>query len=180
VMATPTTRINTTIKGCAMASRSLRHRRRFGARSATVLVAEITCLGTMATGGVAGASSTGSITVSKPWARTSPTEATNGAVYMVIKNTGSKDNALVGVSVPESVAMEAQIHETSEGAGGTMQMSEVSEITLGAKSTTRLEPGGYHLMLMQLATPLKTGSKIKVTLEFESGPKQTVQAVVKQ
>jgi len=163
-----------------MNSCSIRSRRPAAARAVTLLVAVLGMLGVMTVGGVAGASSTGSITVSKPWARTSPMEATNGAVYLTIKNTGTKDNALVSASVPESVAMEAQLHETKTGSGGTMQMSEVSQITLGGKSTTKLEPGGYHIMLMQLAKPLKTGSKIKVTLEFESGPKQTMQAVVKK
>jgi periplasmic copper chaperone A len=164
-----------------MNSCSTRSRRPTRARAVTLVAAALGLLSVMTIGGVAGASSSSSsITVTKPWARTSPVEATNGAVYLTIKNTGTKDNALVSASVPESVAMEVQLHETAMGSGGTMQMSEVSDITLGAKSTTKLEPGGYHIMLMELATPLKTGSKIKVTLEFENGPDQTVQAVVKK
>ncbi len=140
-----------------------------------VLVASMTV-------GVAGAHQKGEskVKVSRAWARTSPMEATNGAVYMVLENTATKDNTLVGASVPETVAMETQIHETTMGTGGTMQMAEVEEITLAGKSTTKLEPGGYHVMLMGLAAPLEVGAKIKVTLEFEHGEAQTVKAVVKQ
>lgn len=131
-------------------------------------------------------------------------EASNGAVYMVLKNESSSDQALVDVSVPSSVAGEAQLHETVVGSsdatsttmaggmgtsattmagsagGGTMSMREVDEIMIPAKSTVKLEPGGYHIMLLDLVEPLKTGSTVKVTLEFESGKTQTVKAVVKK
>ena len=61
-----------------------------------------------------------------------------------------------------------------------MTMREVDGITIPAKSTVKLEPGGYHIMLLDLVAPLETGSTVKVTLEFESGPSQTVKAVVKR
>ena len=55
-------------------------------------------------------------------------------------------------------------------------------IPFGAKmlfNTVKLKPGGYHIMLMELANPLKKGRTFKVTLEFESGKNQTVKATVK-
>jgi len=165
------------------------------------------------TAGVAAAHNGNSIEVKKPWARTSAMEATNGAVYMVLKNESSSDQSLVGVSVASSVAAEAQLHETVMGSGdtsttmaggmgsssttmaggmgsssttmagstgGTMTMREVDEIMIPADSIVKLEPGGYHIMLIDLAQPLKTGSTVKVTLEFESGKTVTVKAVVKK
>ena len=104
----------------------------------------------------------------------------------------------------EQVAAEAQIHETVMGSGDmtastmaggmgsssttmaggmgsqTMTMQEVDQIMIPADSTVKLEPGGYHIMLIDLAKPLKTGSTVKVTLEFESGKTMTVKAVVKK
>jgi hypothetical protein len=160
--------------------------------------------------GVAAAASGGSgIEVKKPWARTSAMAATNGAVYMVLKNTSTSDNALVGASVPSSVAAQAQIHETvmsgdsmddsmdstgttmgdmgstgttmgDMGSTGTMQMREVDAIDVPAGAKVRLKPGGYHIMLVDLAAPLATGSKVKVTLDFEHGGSRTVKAVVKK
>ena len=150
--------------------------------------------------GVAAAASGGSgIEVKKPWARTSAMAATNGAVYMVLKNTSTSDNALVGASVPSSVAAQAQIHETvmsgdsmddsmdstgttmgDMGSTGTMQMHEVDAIDVPAGAKVRLKPGGYHIMLIDLAAPLATGSKVKVTLDFEHGGSRTVKAVVKK
>ena len=166
---------------------------------ALLVVAMSTVLGA----GVAGAHNGNSIEVKKPWARTSPMEASNGAVYMILKNESSSDQALVGASVPSSVAGETQIHETvmasgdtgttmsggmgsssttmaGGSTGGTMTMQEVDQIMIPADSTVKLEPGGYHIMLIDLVKPLETGSTVKVTLEFESGKTMTVKAVVKK
>ncbi|MFN8028677.1 MAG: copper chaperone PCu(A)C [Acidimicrobiia bacterium] len=117
--------------------------------------------------------------ISNVWSRTSPSEATNGVVYLTVQNTGSEANALVGVKVPSSIAGEAQLHETKVDSSGTMQMSEVDQIDLPAGKTVKLKPGGYHIMLMELAKPLTKGQTFKVTLQFESGKNQTVKATVK-
>ena len=37
--------------------------------------------------------------------------------------------------------------------------------------TVKLAPGGYHLMLFDLKSPLKQGDKLPVTLEFEKAGK---------
>jgi len=186
--------------------------RRTGRRVGVMLlvVATTAALGV----GVASASGTNAIEVKRPWARTSPMEASNGAVYMILKNGSSSDQALVGASVPASVAAEVQIHETAMGSGdstgtmaggmgstpttmaggmgsssttmaggmggSTMTMREVDQIMIPADSVVKLEPGGYHIMLIDLAKPLETGSRIRVTLEFESGKTMTVRAVVKK
>ena len=35
----------------------------------------------------------------------------------------------------------------------------------------KLAPGGYHLMMMDIKSPLKQGDKVPVTLEFEKAGK---------
>jgi len=37
--------------------------------------------------------------------------------------------------------------------------------------TVKLAPGSYHLMLLELKSPLKQGDKLAVTLEFERAGK---------
>jgi periplasmic copper chaperone A len=149
-----------------------------GVRHAAVLAVVALALGLVASAAVAHESSK-DLKVSNVWARTSPTEASNGALYLTVKNTGSETNALVGVKVPSSVATEAQLHETKVDASGTMAMSEVDQIDLPGNTTVTLKPGGFHVMLMELAGPLKKGQTFKVTLQFESGRNQTVKATVK-
>ncbi len=138
------------------------------------------------------------VTVSGAWARTSPKNAANGAVYMTLES-GAAD-ALVKASVDPSVAAMVEIHETkmadssmgdssmgdssmggsSMPAGsGEMTMSPVDRIEIPAGGQVELKPGGYHIMLMKLAAPLETGSTIKVTLTFDKAAPQTLDVEVR-
>jgi hypothetical protein len=65
----------------------------------------------------------------------------------------------------------------TEGDGATT-MQPVTAIEL-PRGTTRLEPGGYHIMLIELAAPLTKGEKFPVTLTFDSIGKVKVTAVVR-
>lgn len=55
-----------------------------------------------------------------------------------------------------------------------MTMVEVDEIEVPAGETVMLKPGGYHIMLMELAEPLEAGTNIELTLEFHESGSQTV------
>jgi len=104
------------------------------------------------------------ITVSGQWARTSPMATDMGAAYMTINS--DMDDELLSAKVDMSIAMMTQIHETVMSDDGAMKMQEVEKIDISAGTPTELKPGGYHVMLMQLKSPLKTGSTISVTLTF--------------
>jgi copper(I)-binding protein len=148
-----------------------------------------------------------SVTVEDVWARTSPAAQANGAVYMVVTG-GDVDDALVGVSVPPSVADRAELHETAQDdastgemgegemgtdgsatgegagtttmAGGMMTMREVERIDVPAGTVVRLEPGGHHVMLLELAAPLEIGQEIPVTLTFAGAGTVAVTAEVRE
>jgi len=59
-------------------------------------------------------------------------------------------------------------------------MQEVEEVALPAGETVSLKPGGYHVMLMSLKSPLETGSSIEITLTLKSGATIKVQAEVRE
>jgi copper(I)-binding protein len=63
---------------------------------------------------------------------------------------------------------------------GSMTMQPVDAVELPAGETVALEPGGYHVMLLDLVEPLEVGDTIEVTLTFESGAEQTVTAEVRE
>lgn len=63
--------------------------------------------------------------------------------------------------------------------GGMMTMQEVDELVIPAGETVVLEPGGYHIMLMDLAEPLKTGDTFEVTLTFSNGGDMVVEVEVR-
>lgn len=136
----------------------------------------------------------GGVTVSDAWARTSPSMASAGAAYMVISNEGVVDDALIGASVESSVAATVEIHETvamgsdttmggtesdTTMGGGMMSMQPVDRIDLPAGESAMLEPGGYHLMLLNLAEPLEAGKSISITLTFEQAGEQVVETAIR-
>ena len=102
-------------------------------------------------------------TIAAAWARTSPANATTGAVYMTI--TSASGDTLENAAVDASVAGMAEVHEVVM-TGGEMKMQHVDHVDLPAGTAVELKPGGYHIMLMHLAKPLTAGSTIAITLTF--------------
>ena len=118
------------------------------------------------------------VTVDGAWARTSPMMATNGAVYMGL--TATVDDRLVAAQVDPGVAAGAEVHETTmDPDSGEMGMGEVDAIELLAGERVALEPGGYHVMLLDLADPLEVGATIEVTLTFAEAGEVAVAAEVR-
>ncbi|MBC7608274.1 MAG: copper chaperone PCu(A)C, partial [Polaromonas sp.] len=69
-----------------------------------------------------------------------------------------------GVSSP--AAGVAEVHEMKME-GDIMKMRAVPVLDLPAGKKVELKPGGYHVMLMDLKTPLAKGSTVPVTLLFK-------------
>lgn len=99
----------------------------------------------------------------------------NGAVFLTLKNTGDKDDALVAAS--SDVAARTELHEMSE-IDGVMKMRKVEKIDVQADQSVELKSGGYHIMLMDLKKPLKAGENFTVTLKFASGEETEITANV--
>lgn len=108
-----------------------------------------------------------SISVTNAWARTTvPGQKVSGA-YMQIQSDA--DARLVSVSSPAVPRVE--MHEMKMD-GEVMRMRELKAIDLPKGKTVLLEPGGFHLMLMNLKKPIVAGDVIPLTLMVESGGKQ--------
>ncbi len=67
--------------------------------------------------------------------------------------------------------------EGMEGMGG-MQMRQVQSIAVPAGETIDLEPGGLHVMLLELASDLEEGDEFDVQLQFAEAGTVTVTATV--
>src|SRR5260370_41187861 len=55
--------------------------------------------------------------------------------------------------------------------GVTMRRRHDNGLTVEPGKTVKLAPGGHHLMLLGLKSPLRQGDKLPVTLEFEKAGK---------
>ncbi|MBL8536639.1 MAG: copper chaperone PCu(A)C [Hyphomonadaceae bacterium] len=108
----------------------------------------------------------GAIDVQGPWARVSPNGATVAAGYMTISNGTTSDDRLVSASSPRAARVE--IHEMTMD-GAVMQMRAVEGgLPITAGQSVALEPGGMHLMFMDITAPFVEGESIPVTLTFET------------
>lgn len=119
--------------------------------------------------------STSGVTASDAWVKTAPSGMT--AAFVTLTNSTGTGEVVVSASSPASAVV--QLHETV-AQGGRMVMQENKDgITVPAGGTVVLEPGGDHLMLMDVATPIKAGDVVPFTLTFASGATLTFSATAK-
>jgi copper(I)-binding protein len=95
------------------------------------------------------------------WARATVQGQKATGAFMQL--TAAQTTRLVAVSTP--VAGLAEIHEMKME-GSVMQMRAVPALDLPANRAVDLKPGSYHLMLMDLKTPLPKDSSVALTLTF--------------
>ena len=111
----------------------------------------------------------GDLVIIQPWSRAAPRGAEVANSYLTIENKGTTADRLVGASAEAAAKLE--IRQISM-VGGAMSVNPVSGgLAISAGEKVVLAPGGYHLALLNLKSPLKKGSKLPVTLEFEKAGK---------
>jgi len=115
------------------------------------------------------------VSVSAPWARATTSRARNGAAYVTLENSGGMSDKLMSVSTP--VAGKPELH-THIKDGDIMRMRQVQHIEVGPNAMVKLQPGGLHIMLMELREPLKEGATFPMTLIFEKAGEVTVEVAV--
>ncbi|RMT05266.1 hypothetical protein ALP55_03677 [Pseudomonas coronafaciens pv. oryzae] len=110
--------------------------------------------------------------VDDAWVRaTVPGQPSTGAFMRI---TSSTDSKLVDVASP--VAKTVQIHQMSMK-GDVMSMQRVTSVDLPAGEPVVFDSNGYHVMFMGLASQVKEGDKVPLTLTVEDakGVKESVQ-----
>lgn len=114
------------------------------------------------------------LTIADAWARTTTNDVS--AAYMVVKNTGEADTLIKATA---NVSPMVQLHEVvTEGASSKMQ-EKPGGFPVPANGELVLKPGGFHIMLMNLKTPLKEGDTVELELTFEKAGTIKVSAPVK-
>lgn len=143
-------------------------------RSRRALLAAVVGFGALAAGvAVAHEYKAGSIEIDHPWSRATPGGASVAAGYFVLKNTGAAGDRLVSATAP--FAGRVEIHEMAVKDGVMTMRPLPAGLEIPAGATVALKPGGYHLMFLDLKTPLKEGTKVDGTLTFEKAGTVAVQ-----
>ncbi|HEY3327288.1 MAG TPA: copper chaperone PCu(A)C [Novimethylophilus sp.] len=104
------------------------------------------------------------VAVSDAWARATAPGQEVGAAYLSLKS----DKPAKLVAIKSAVADSVEIHEMSMK-NGVMKMRMLETLDLPAGKLVKLEPGGFHLMLVDLKKPLKAGENIEIVLTFKDG-----------
>ena len=102
--------------------------------------------------------------VGHPYARATPPGARAGGAFFTVENRGAQDDRLIAVASPAAAA--AELH-TMAMDGTVMRMRAVRAVDIPAGAKVALQPGGFHVMLLDLKQPLAAGERIALTLTFE-------------
>lgn len=116
------------------------------------------------------------VTIDDAWVKSA--DEGMSAAFGTLSNSGEEDVTVVSVASEASSMIE--LHETVENESGEMVMREVDGgFVIPAGGTLALEPGANHIMLMDLAGPLRAGDDATFTLTFSDDSTYEFTAPVK-
>ena len=115
------------------------------------------------------------LSVEAAWARPAPAGMMSAA-YLTIANRGEEDDTLVGATT--DVAGVVEVH-TTDMQGGVMRMRPAGPLVIGAGSVVNFQPGGLHIMLIDLKSELAAGGEFALTLQFTHSGELKVTATVR-
>lgn len=127
---------------------------------------------------LAGCSAKPAVETADLWVKSSEMSMAGGmtAVFGTLTNTTSSDITLTGAAT--EVAGLVEIHEMAM-IDGEMKMQELDGgLVIPAGQSVVLEPGGNHIMLMELSTAIEAGQEISVTLNFDGAESLTLTGIV--
>src|SRR5665213_700939 len=143
---------------------------------ARMLISAILFAGLIAAPAGAAEVKAGDLVITQAWSRATPNGAKIGSGYFTVENKGNAADRLIGVSA--DVDGKVEVHEMATK-DGVMTMRPLDKgLTIDPGKTVKLAPGGYHLMMFDLKSPLKQGDALPITLKFEKAGEVKVSLAV--
>jgi len=105
----------------------------------------------------------GKIALDNAWARPGSKKGKSAAYLRISNATASTDTLL---SFNSKAAQSIELHESIENADGTTSMRPAEQQIIPAGEKLQLQPGGLHLMLINLKRDLAVGDSLQISLEF--------------
>jgi copper(I)-binding protein len=112
-----------------------------------------------------GARASEELAVEDAWARPAAAGGTS-AVYFVVNNPTGQEEVLLRAS--SAAAESTELHMSMEGHEGTMSMRPQDSVPVPAGGRLEFQPGGLHVMLVNLAEALEPEDTIPLTLHFQN------------
>ena len=116
--------------------------------------------------------------VEAPWVRAAPPGAPALAAFMLLHNHSHTTLTLVAAST-SLASSRVELHRTMMQ-DGHMKMVPQAQIPVEPHSTTSLEPGSWHIMLIGPEQVPGEGEQVEITLFFDDGSEQRVIAMVRK
>jgi copper(I)-binding protein len=99
------------------------------------------------------------------WARPTSGVSVPAAIYLSVVNDGRAADRLLEIRTERCAGVE--IHRTRV-TDNRMSMEPVSDgVEIPARSTVEMKPGGTHIMLFELTSPLAVGERFAAVAVFE-------------
>ena len=111
------------------------------------------------------------IQIEDPWVRAVPPNANNSAIFLDLRNESEQLRKLV--KVHSEVAERVELHTTKDE-DGMLRKQRLDEVLIPALETQSFHPGGIHIMLIGLRSPLEVGSVIELELVYADQSKETI------
>lgn len=105
------------------------------------------------------------VTVADPWVKAAESGMT--AAFGTLTNTSPEEVTITAASSPSAVTTE--LHEVVDADGSMVMRPAEGGFSVAAQGTQVLEPGGYHLMLMDVTAPIEPGAEVAFTLTCATG-----------
>jgi copper(I)-binding protein len=112
-----------------------------------------------------GADAVAPLQLSLAWVRAMPPGRDMTAAYLTVANP--TDSAIT-IRGARSSRGDASLHENRR-VDGQVQMRALAELTVPAHAEIKLEPGGLHIMLMDLANTPAEGEQLRLCLVSTAG-----------
>ena len=114
--------------------------------------------------------------IENAWTRASTDIGGSAEVYLTLSNTSAKTIDLIGVRT--DLASIEILHKTFVGSNGAPRMSAIPELRVEPGASVTLEPGGLHVMLIDLEKPLAEGNTLPLRLTFYDGDDLTIEVPI--
>jgi periplasmic copper chaperone A len=115
------------------------------------------------------------VTIADAWVKAADSGMT--AAFGTLSNPSSEAVTITAASSPATSMME--LHEVVEADGQMVMQPKEGGFPVPAGGSLTLEPGGYHLMLMDVTDPIETGEDVAFTLTCSTGATMTFTAQAK-
>ena len=111
------------------------------------------------------------------WVRSMPPGAQVSAAYGMLMN--HSDQTVTLSTVSSEISGTAEVHEVIAD-GDQRRMAELESIDIAPHKTLIFEPGGRHIMLLDIAAPPVVGENVKICAVSAAGTRACTEAAVRR